>query len=170
MPFVSWYAKDAAWNDAEFPEQPLPDRKIVVQRCINNIESGIIVMRVATEDATVHRLMLFVRHEPEGIHEKFWLWRPFVPYYYYLDFVKRVGIVLKRGAILFNDPFPEFERSKFPHIDVLRPLPDHMRQVTMFSRWRQHIASQKRAHVVKMCLLKLSRPDVLKVFRDADWL
>lgn len=170
MSFVSWYARDAAWYNANFPDRPLLDRETVVQRCINNVDAGITVMRVSTNDASVHRLMLFVRHESKGIYEKIWLWRPFVPYNNYLDVLKRVGIVLERGKIVFNDPFPEITRSEFPHIDVLRPLSDHVRQMTMFSRWRDHVASQKRAYVVKTCLLKLLRSDVLKIFLDGDWM
>lgn len=168
MAFVSWYARDGAWHAATFPIHPLPDRKSVVRQFIQNIEAGYTVMRVSTSDASVHRLMLHVRQDQDNS----FLWRPFIPYFGNLDFVKRIGIVRDQGRIVFNDPFPEFERSTFPHVDVVRPLSDHMRQSTMLSRWRELIVLRKeeRARMAMMCLLKLARPDVVKVLHDGDWL
>ncbi len=167
MEFVSWYDRDAAWNDSHFP-LPLPSRRAVVTTMIGNVRDGMSVVRVSRDEPIRgHRLMLLVDETKGPKFNIWWTFRPFTPFHHYMDVVNRVAFLFQDGKHIHNDPFPDLGTG-CEQVQTVRTLADHMRLVTMLVRWREHVGAKnrRREDVLKLCLLTCGRSDVMKVLHD----
>ncbi len=155
--------------------QPLSSRRAVVKTLVGNVRDGLPVVRVSREDPTRnHRLMLLVDETQKGQGGSIWsTFRPFVPFYHYLDYTKTFDFMIQDGKPTFNDPlflghWRRHEQTGPHQVQTVRTLADHMRLVTMFVRWREHVGAKnrRRGDVLKLCLLTCGRSDVIKVLHD----
>ena len=129
---MDWFSSDSRWYQQEFAGPEL-NRKEVLSVLAENLESGLPLVRVRAADKERTRLMLLVRADVErGI---WWLWRPHIPWFGYLDVVKRVAIMRQADEIVFVDPFPEIGR----YLDSAKSLMNVYARWCRFLKWRQEV-------------------------------
>lgn len=157
MGFVDWYARDSAWN-ARNGLLPNPARETVVRDLTRRLAGGMTLVRV-TNTASQHRLLLC--KAPGGAVVR--CARTFVPFEYCWEEVTIIG---SRGGpkVAYNDPFPDGGDYQNAVLGSVRPLPDHVRLLAMFSRWRDRCGA--RAVAMRLCLLALEQCEVLRVLID----
>lgn len=161
MGFVDWYARDTAYDtrNALLPKLP---RGAVVEELVRNLDGGMQLLRVVKTEG-LHRLLLLERCEAmRGSLGAvvYWCMRPFVPYAHYWE---RVALmVFEEQKIAYSDPFREVPGHGFnSRVHGARLLPDHVRLLVMFSRWRNRCRA--RAAALRLCFLALEQAQVLRV-------
>ena len=156
-----WYERDAAWHAQYFSFVPVPGRKEVAERMILNLKEGKTLLHVRSSDPVVpDRLMLLLKEEHCPHFTTHWAWRTWVPFQGYFDVVKRVCIMTRGQSVVFAD-------GQLP-VASIRTVPDRLRLVTMFARWKDILLARQEARAVelRLCLLRLGRYQVLQVLVD----
>ena len=116
-------------------------------------------MRVRAADNERTRLMLLVRADVQrGI---WWLWRPHIPWFGYLDCVKRVAIMRQAGEIVFVDPFPEIGR----YLDSATYLADSWTLMNVYARWCRFLRWRREVRTLIFILLDKKEYALVKVLQ-----
>ena len=149
-----WYERDAAWHAQHCVWGPVAGRKEASERMILNLEEGMTLMHVQSSDPAVpDRLMLLLEEEPRPPHTGYWVWRTWIPFTGRFDLVKRVCILTQGRTVLAT------YGEGMPQAAGLRAVPDRIRLVAMFARWRDTLLARQEARAVelRLCLLRLGR-------------